>query len=120
MDDKMLTGRQGEEVAAEYLTAKGYTILDKNWRAGQLEIDLVALDGEELVFVEVKSRTAPALVAPSMAVTRKKQRALIRAANVYVSWKGRNNECRFDIISVLIEPLGEHIEHMENAFYPLL
>ena len=118
MHELFETGRHGEDQAADVLTAKGYRILARNWRAGSLEIDLIALDGDILVFVEVKTRKAPHLVDPGMAVTKRKQRSLIKAANIYVERTSKSNECRFDIITVVIGREGEKVEHIENAFYP--
>jgi putative endonuclease len=113
-------GKRGEELAAEYLAKKGYRILEKNWRMGRNEIDIIAMDGKFLVVAEVKTRTSAAFGEPEMAVTREKQRALIRAANTYVRYKNIHSEVRFDILSVIISKSSEQIHHIEDAFYPTL
>jgi putative endonuclease len=113
-------GKAGEEIAADFLIRKGYKILAKNWRSGKNEIDIIALVGETLVVVEVKSRHSNYAGEPEMAVTRDKQRALIRAANAYLNRNGMENEVRFDIVSVLVVKGQENIQHIEDAFYPTL
>jgi putative endonuclease len=113
-------GKKGEEIAAQYLEKKGYRILEKNWRQWRNEIDVIAMDGKYLVIVEVKTRQSNYFGEPETAVTRDKQKALIRAANAYVRYKNLNCEVRFDIISIIISKTAEHIHHIEDAFYPTL
>jgi len=113
-------GKKGEELAAQYLKEKGYKILETNWRFGHNELDLVAEDGDTLVVVEVKTRQSNALGDPEMAVTREKQRSIIRSANAYVKWKQRNIEVRFDIISILAHGEKVSINHIPDAFYPMV
>jgi putative endonuclease len=113
-------GRKGEEIAAAFLTEKGYQILEKNWRQWRNEIDIIAVDGKHLVIVEVKTRQSAFFGEPETAVTREKQKALIRAANAYIRYKNLDHEVRFDIISVIIAKEKEKIHHIEDAFYPVL
>jgi len=113
-------GKKGEELAAGYLEKKGYRIVEKNWRQWRNEIDVVAMDGKCLVIVEVKTRQSNFFGEPEMAVTREKQKALIRAANAYVRYKNIDCEVRFDILSVIISKTGQQIHHIEDAFYPTL
>ena len=113
-------GKKGEELGAGYLEKKGYRILDKNWRQWRNEIDLVAMDGDCLVIIEVKTRQSNFFGEPEMAVTREKQKSLIRAANAYIRYKNIECEVRFDILSVIISKTGEQIHHIEDAFYPTL
>jgi putative endonuclease len=113
-------GKKGEEIAAGFLAKKGYHILEKNWRQWRNEIDVIAMDGKYLVIIEVKTRQSNYFGEPETAVTRDKQRALIRAANAYVRYKNINCEVRFDILSILISKTSEHIHHIEDAFYPTL
>ena len=113
-------GKKGEEIAAGYLRKKGYRILEKNWRQWRNEIDVVAMDGKCLVIIEVKTRQSNFFGEPEMAVTRDKQKALIRAANAYVRYKNVDCEVRFDILSVIISKTTEKIHHIEDAFYPTL
>jgi len=113
-------GKQGEEIAATYLQKLGYLILEKNWRAGRNEIDLIAKDNEFLVIVEVKSRSSDTLAEPEEAVTRDKQQGMIRAANSYIFRKNINLETRFDIISIIHNKNETKIHHLKDAFYPRL
>lgn len=108
----------GEELAARYLEAKGLRVLDRNWRAGRRELDLVALDGDVVAFVEVKTR-APGPQAPLEAVGRLKRRDLRRAAESWIhAHPGIGREFRFDVIGVRIPARGPPlIEHVTNAFY---
>jgi putative endonuclease len=109
-------GNYGEAAAAGLLRAKGYEILNQNFRAFGGEIDIVAKDGDYIVFVEVKYRRQLDYGRPLEAVTRKKRRLLIRAAYGYLAQKGCSDEnCRFDIIEVFGREML-HINHIENAF----
>lgn len=113
------TGRKGEELAAGYLVAAGYRILEKNFRSRGGEVDIVALDCDgTIVFVEVKSRRSLKFGLPQLAVTPRKQRQISKGA---LSWISRNRMQdkggRFDVIAVLLHHDGRHeIEHINNAF----
>jgi putative endonuclease len=120
MSENIDLGRQGEDLAADFLVKKGYRILEKNWRQWRNELDIIAMDGKFLVIVEVKTRQSTVFGEPETAVTRDKQRTLIRAANAYIRSKHIENEVRFDIISVIISKTSEQIHHIEDAFYPTL
>ncbi len=109
-------GKMGEQMAAKYLTDKGYTILEHNYRRGHLEIDLIALDGDELVIVEVKSRAYDNILQPEEAVDHKKRLNLIRLANEYVKTHGRKENVRFDIISVVSNDGSTELKHLKNAY----
>ena len=111
-------GKLGEELAVNYLTDKGYEILERNWRNIHKEIDIIARDGKFLVIVEVKTRQTDEYGEPDVAVTRKKQRMLIAAANAYITRKGLDIETRFDIISIIFRDGEPVIEHIEDAFLP--
>lgn len=109
-------GKVGEQMTAKYLTDKGYIILEHNYRRGHLEIDLIALDGDELVIVEVKSRAYDNILQPEDAVDHKKRLALIRLANEYVKTHGRKENVRFDIVTVVSKEGGAEIKHLKNAY----
>ena len=109
-------GKMGEQMTARYLTDKGYIILEHNYRWGHLEIDLIALDGDELVIVEVKSRAYDNILQPEAAVDHKKRQALIRLANEYVKSHNRKENVRFDIITVVSKEGGAEIKHLKNAY----
>ena len=111
-------GKQGEDIAVKYLTDKGYEILERNWRNIHKEIDIIARDGKFLVIVEVKTRQTDEYGDPDIAVTRKKQRMLIAAANSYIFQKHLEIETRFDIISIIFRDGEPVIEHIEDAFLP--
>jgi putative endonuclease len=112
-------GAIGEQTAALYLARKGLRIKERNFRCRLGEIDIIALDGSCLVFVEVKTRRSCAYGRPSEFVNAKKQEKLIKAAGIYTH--GENVEMRFDVVEVIYElHCGEvlicEIEHIENAF----
>jgi putative endonuclease len=114
------TGKQGEALAAGLLEAKGYHILDRNYRFEQAEVDLVALRLEpaELVFVEVKTRSTRSGGYPEAAVTPAKQRLLFKAADAYIYEKQLFTvPVRFDVIAVeLHDPQNPLFQHFEDAF----
>lgn len=96
-------GRRGEEAAAAYLERMGMRIVDRNWRHGRGEIDIIAIDGEDLVVCEVKTRASTAAGQPEEAVTSAKQRRLVRLAEAYVAASGCTEiSLRFDVISIVV------------------
>ncbi len=108
-----LTGFIGEEDACRYLTKAGMRILDRNYRTRTGEIDLIARDKGVIVFIEVKSRATLSYGTPSEAVTKSKQKAIVRTAVVYLKEnKLLNANIRFDVIA--IEDRG--IRHIKSAF----
>ena len=111
-------GKLGEELAVNYLIGKGYEILERNWRNIHKEIDIIAKDGKDLVVVEVKTRQTDEYGEPDIAVTKKKQRMLIAAANAYILKNGLDAETRFDIVSIVFKDGEPVIEHIEDAFLP--
>ena len=113
-------GKKGEETAANYLSEQGYQILERNWRFGKDEIDIIAEHDNFLVIVEVKTRSSSFYGNPEEAVDEQKQRLLIRAANEYVIQKEIDLEVRFDIFSIIIESDKQTINHIKDAFYPTL
>ncbi len=111
-------GRQGELLARNFLEAKGLVILEANWRAGRVEIDLIGKDGEVLVFVEVKTRRKEVHGVPEAAVNRKKAGRLMRAASTYMDRVGHDGLIRFDVVSVLVPPGQQsRIRHIQDAFF---
>jgi len=113
-------GKKGEEIARHYLVGKGYKIMETNWVSGKNEIDIIAREGKYIIVVEVKTRHSNYSGEPETAVTREKQKSLIRAANAYIRMMNIDLEVRFDIISILIIKGKEQINHIEDAFYPTL
>jgi putative endonuclease len=113
-----LLGNEGERAAARYLRRRGLRIITRNYRTTRGEIDLIARDGDTLVFVEVKTRRAG---RPAEAVTPQKQRRLTLAAlNFLRRFELLEQRCRFDVVAV-VWPDGARsptIEHIPNAFEP--
>lgn len=110
------TGMQGEALARRHLEEQGFAILETNWRRGKYEVDIIAYKEGLIVFAEVKTRHRTDYGNPEEFVDHKKQKAYIRLADAYVTKHRREEEVRFDIISVVASPDGTHIEHLENAF----
>lgn len=105
-------GKLGEEKAVAYLKKEGYTILERNWRLGHLEIDIICTDGELLIIVEVKSRRR-AEDRPDELLDFRKKRHLLQAGEAYLRYKGWEKELRFDLILVTGEKLD--IQHIPDA-----
>lgn len=116
-------GKWGEEQAATFLERKGYTICDRDWRAGHRDLDIIALNEDQtiLVIVEVKTRTSAELNEPEETVNRKKIRNIGNAANLYLKQFNVEYDVRFDIVSVTgTSDSNAKIEHIIDAFNPLL
>lgn len=111
-------GEQGEDLAVAHLMKSGYEILERNWRFGREEIDIIALKGADLAVVEVKTRNSDYFGNPEEFVSQKKQSHLIRAANAYVQRHDLDVEVRFDVIGIILNRSTERLEHIEGAFYP--
>jgi putative endonuclease len=117
MDDTLSTGIQGEEIACDYLAKKGYTIIDRNWRSGHTEIDIIARDGATLVFCEVKTSLSPRFGSATGWVTQRKTGRVARTALAYIATK-RIVNCpfRFDVVAIDVRDGKVAINHMVNAF----
>ena len=113
-------GTEGEALATAFLVEKGFRILDRNWRFQRLEIDIVAIDGEELVIVEVKTRKKNDLQLPRDLIPLKKQKYLIEAADAYIRQNVVNRETRFDVIIIHTDGTRYSLEHIPRAFYPTI
>lgn len=111
-------GKTGEEEAVNYLKNEGFEILSTNWRFKHLEVDIIAMHKDELVIIEVKSRSTDAFGEPEVFVSKQKQRNLIKAANAYINEVNFNGETRFDVISILQINQKLVVKHIQNAFYP--
>ena len=111
------TGLEGENLAVQFLTDKGYEILERNYRHRRAEVDIIALTDNFMVFIEVKTRRNNRYGYPEDSVDSKKQTLLIFAAEEYMYQKEYEKEFRFDIISITLEP-ELAIEHFEDAFFP--
>ena len=110
-------GRRGERAAEKYLRRSGYRIVARNFRAAGAEIDLVAMDGDVLVFVEVKTRRSREAGAPEEAVDERKQKQIRRAAEIFATrYRADDVTMRFDIIAVDASGKRLEIELLRNAF----
>ncbi len=110
-------GRAGERLAASYLRRRGWSILERNWRFHQKEIDLVVRRGEQVAFVEVKSRDGRSLAHPLESITRAKRRDLTTAARGWIALRGTVGESyRFDAVAVVRDAAGTRLEHIEDAW----
>ena len=111
------TGRAAEEAAAEMLKAKGMSIVERNFRAKVGEIDLVARDRDEIVFVEVRARASAGFGGAAASVGGSKRRKLMRAASVWLVARGWTGPCRFDVVAVDGGSIGAgRCEHIPAAF----
>ena len=121
MQDKQETGKLGESIAATFLQQKGFKIIERNYRQGRAEIDLIALSDKLLLFVEVKTRRgANSFGYPEEAVNQKKAALILNAATHFIEtmdWKG---DIRFDVIAIhlmLHSNRSPKVVHFEDAFY---
>ncbi len=110
-------GRRGEALAAEALRAQGFTIVERNFRCRAGEIDLVALDGPTLVFVEVRSRRGDRMGTPLESIDPRKQARLTRVARHFLAARGHaERDVRFDVVGVRFDADPPAVEHMRGAF----
>jgi putative endonuclease len=114
------TGQKGEQLACQHLETNGYEVLARNWRHKNTEIDIIAKHGSTLVIAEVKTRSSNFFGEPELFVNREKQRNLVKAANAYIEKNDLDLDVRFDILSVLLAGEKMKINHIQEAFYPLL
>lgn len=115
-------GKKGEDAAALWLAGKGQTVLERNWRGGRCEIDLITADGNGLHFVEVKTRKAPVAADPLVNVTAAKQRNLVKAALTYLHSADKrfaDAEVSFDIVTVIFDRTTTIIQYYPQAFIPI-
>jgi putative endonuclease len=111
-DARRAFGQAGEDRAAAWYAARGYTVLARNWRCREGELDLVVRRGRTLVFVEVKARRTDRFGIPAEAVTPLKQRRLRTLARRYLEASGAHGALRFDVVSIL----DGHLSVIEAAF----
>jgi len=119
MADHNDLGRDGEQIAKQYLEEKGYEILDENWIHGKAEVDLIVYKDGLIVFVEVKTRSSIAFGQPEEFVQKAKQKQMEIAAMAYIEIMNHQNEIRFDIIAITFKKDHTYnINHIEDAFWP--
>jgi putative endonuclease len=113
---RKLLGRKGEDRAARHLSSLGYRVLERNYRTSHGEIDIIALDRENVVFIEVKTRSGAAYGAPELAVDRRKQERMVKAALGYLKRKQLHQmACRFDVVAISGNG-PDDIQLIRNAF----
>jgi putative endonuclease len=111
-------GNEGEELAVQHLLKNGWKILERNWRFGREEIDIIAQKKDTIAVVEVKTRFSNFLGEPYEAVSKSKQKSIIRAANHFIEKHDLDLEVQFDIISIILNKNQQKITHIEEAFSP--
>ena len=117
MADHNDLGKKAEDLAAEYLVKSGYRILVRNFRFKKTEIDIISEKDNLIIVTEVKARSTDFFILPQEAVTKGKIKSIVTAANHFMEEFNKNQEVRFDIISVLPDQKGNLIiEHIPDAF----
>lgn len=110
-------GKKNEELAIGFLKRRGFRILEKNFRTPRGEVDIIAADGDIIVFVEVKARRSDRYGHPKFAVTPTKQRHLSAAAMTYLKKSGyTGRRARFDVVTIRYADEMPIVEHIKNAF----
>ncbi|MCD8172224.1 MAG: YraN family protein [Alistipes sp.] len=116
--DREKIGRLGEDAAAGWLENHGYAVLERNWRHGRYEVDIIAERDGELHIVEVKCRARGGLTRPEEALTPAKFDALSRAADQYISQRGMDADARFDLAAVTHRDGKFVVEFVPDAMLP--
>lgn len=111
-------GLDGEELAAAYLSERGYLILHMRWKNGRTDVDIIAQKDKHLVFVEVKTRYSAAYAEPWESVNQEKKKKICAAAHHYIRSSKSELEPRFDIVSIIKTNGKCTIHHIEEAFRP--
>lgn len=115
--ERLSLGEEGELFAARYIKKKGYKIKEQNYRTPLGEIDIIAMDGKTIVFIEVKTRKSVAYGYPFEAVNSHKQKQIIKTAHHYLlKKKYQNRPSRFDVLSLLNKGDSYEAEFIQNAF----
>lgn len=116
--DRSEVGKRGEDAAAAYLERQGLDIVERNWRTERGEIDIIAIDGDDVVFCEVKTRTSASRGTGEEAVSQSKRRKLVRLAEIYLSSAGiEPRPVRFDVIAIrVLGPDRALLRHHRAAF----
>ena len=119
MDYRHLLGKRGENAAAGYLIRNKIKVLERNWRWRRAEIDLICMDGDTLVFIEVKTRHTTVHGPPELSISTKKRHLLMDAATRYMEKINHEWAIRFDVITVIIQnDQVMKIDHYPDSFSP--
>lgn len=116
-------GQFGEDAVGQYLVENGHTVIERNWRSGHLEVDIISLARDGIHFVEVKSRTVPVQGSPQDAITSLKMKNIATAAGRYMT-KGAKSldtdvEVHFDVAAVTCDGGNTEIQYFPDAYIPL-
>lgn len=116
---KKSTGSRGEKLARKYIKKQGMKILETNYRAIRGEIDIIAQEDSQIVFIEVKTNDVGSNVSPELRVNPAKQRQIGKIARAYLQKTGKHGiDCRFDVVGVILHEKGKHeITHIRDAFW---
>ena len=110
-------GRQGEDIAANILEKKGYSLVEKNYRCVLGEIDIIAIKDGYLIFIEVKTRKNLLYGLPQESITEKKKMRIRQIASCYLKQHNKTNvNCRFDVFSIIVSADCYYIDIIEDAF----
>ena len=119
MEKRIELGKKGEDIACKFLEKNGYQIMERNYRNRAGEIDIIARDKDDIVFVEIKTKISKDFAQPELSVNPSKQRKIVKTALTYLMGKGINKTgCRFDVIGITGEKEQRKIELIKNAFTP--
>lgn len=113
-----LIGKQAEDQAAQYLERKGYKIYFRNYRFGRFEVDIVCEYKDQIIIVEVKALSSLGIKKPYESVSKIKQRRIVKVADHLLCEYFPGRECRFDIVSILLNNKEVKIAHISDAFLP--
>lgn len=117
MSDKIKKGKEGEDLAAEFLSRQGYEIVERNFRYKRSEIDLIVRKENWLVFVEVKMRSSDAFGYPEEFVDYKKAKNIVYGAEQYTFENNYNGNVRYDVVAITMRDGVPDLKHFEDAFY---
>ncbi|MBR9913415.1 MAG: YraN family protein [Algicola sp.] len=110
-------GKQGENIAITHLLKNGYKIICRNYHYQKAEVDIIAQKEDQLVVVEVKTRTSAYFGDPQQFLKPKQMQRIVKAVNHFIESNELDLEVRFDIIAIVINKKGTSIEHIEDAYY---
>ena len=116
MAEHNILGKQGEDAAAHYLENNGYAIVARNWRYQRIEIDIIAINEDVIVFAEVKTRKTGHWGNPEEAINNNKIKRMVEAADFYVNENDIDLPVRFDVISIIANESGFEMTHIDDAF----
>lgn len=119
-DTRSTIGKMGEDAACRYLMERGHALLERNWRSGHLEVDIITRAADGLHFVEVKSRVAPLMADPQDNVRRAKQQHIASAARRYIAaLDGFDGEAWLDVVAVVFDGSKTEITYFPGAYTPI-